>query len=841
MTNRKRLPSGLKWSLWILSSISALFLLLAGILYGQQDAIVQQAIGYANESFTGRISLEGSHISPFSNFPYISIDLEGVKLYETKADTLAPLMDVEDAYVGFDIWAIINGNYQVKAVSLREGYLKVAQHADGSFNLLEALSSTDTTATDTSEAAPLKLDLRRIKLENIDLHKISEATDTDIDAFITQAKIGLAVDGDHVGLDLDAKLEMSLILSGDTTYLKHKHIEVDTKLDYDGQAKRLVIAPSILDLEGSSFQAEGRVEMSKAPFIDLHLAGTKPNFDMLIAFAPDDLIPTLKSYDNQGQVFFEADISGSLADGALPRIYARFGCEEGMIKNNLTARSLEGLAFKGYLKTGEPAALDNMEFGLEDFRAKPETGQFAGDLTVKNFVSPDIDLQLRSEFDLNFLVDFFQVKGLSDLSGSVNLTMNFHDIIDLNEPEKSIERLNESYFTELEIRDLSFKSEGFYLPIENLNVIGHIEGHEAFIDTLMGKVGNSDLFVMGRISDLPAIIHHTRDSVWVDLKLKSDLLDIAELSYNDSTQVPALDEQVKDFQLDMGFSSSAFAFTESPHLPIGEFFIHELNAHLQHYPHKIHDFRADLFVEEEDLRLIDFSGELDASDFHFTGRLEKYYRWMEPTLQGDTKLEFDLTSKRLRLEDLFAYRGENYVPEDYRHEDIRNLALHGRTELHFKENELHSIDLYLDRLAAKMELHDSRFEDFQGQLHYEDEHLTAQNFQGQIGNSDFALDLYWYLGDDPKLRKEDHRVALRSDRLDLNQLLAWNPSPVSSPATESPVEHDTAFSLFDLPFWDMNVEADIGSLSYHTYKISDLKASLRMLKERYIHLDRCNM
>ena len=272
-------------------------------------------------------------------------------------------------------------------------------------------------------------------MKEIDLHKISEATDTDIDAFITQANIRLAVQGESTELDLDAAFELSLILSGDTTYLNHKHIAVDTKLDYDDTAKRLVVAPSVLDLEGSTFQAEGILDLADYPFIDLQVAGTKPNFDMLIAFAPDDLIPTLSSYDNQGEVFFEAKVVGSLSDGALKQIDAKFGCTQGMIKNNQTTRSLEDLAFNGYLRTGSPATLENMAFGLQNFRAKPETGQFEGDLTVENFASPDIDLQIRSAFDLNFLVDFFQLEGLSDLSGSVNMTMNFHDIIDLDENE----------------------------------------------------------------------------------------------------------------------------------------------------------------------------------------------------------------------------------------------------------------------------------------------------------------------------------------------------------------------------------------------------------------------
>lgn len=838
MTKRRKLPSWLKWFLWSAGILSFAFLSIIGVLFWNQDAIVQKGVQYANEAFAGQLTLEGSHISPFANFPYISVDLEGVSLYETKDNSSDPLMHMEDLYVGFNLLAVLQGNYQVKAISLKDGYLNVAQHKDGTYNILEALASPDSLSDSTGEEAPLNLDLKRISLRNIDLHKISEATDTDIDAFISRANIRIALNGTHTQLDLDAKSEMSLIIDGDTTYLNHKHIDVETELDYDGEST-LVIAPSTLQIEGNSFQAEGSFDLSDDPTIDLKVDGRKPNFDMLIAFCPDELIPTLRSYDNRGEVFFEATVKGSIADGSIPQIDAKFGCKEGMIKNSENDRTVAELAFAGYLKSGEDGTLESMEFGLQDFQATPETGEFDGDLTIKNFISPDIDLQLRSAFDLNFLVDFFGIEGLSDLSGSVNLVMNFHDIIDLNQPEKSIERLNESYFTELEIRDLTFKSEAFYLPIKDLNVIGHVEGHEMQIDTVMGRVGNSDIFVTGRISDFPAIIHHTDDSVWVDLDIQSDLLDIAELSYNDSTQLPALDEQISDFRLNLGFSSSAYAFTESPHLPVGEFFVRELHAQLEHYPHEIHDFRADIYIEEEDLRIVDFSGELDSSDFHFIGRLEEYHRWMMDTLAGDTRVEFDLNSNRLRLEDLLSYRGENYVPEDYRHEDIRDFVLQGRTALHFQANELQSIDLYVEELTGKMKVHDSRFEDFGGRIHYEDEHLTADNFIGQIGNSDFGVDLYWYLGKDPILRKEDHRIALRSSRLDLNQLLAWNPPP-ETPSTE-PVEHDTAFSLFDLPFWDMTMEVDIGRLTYHTYDIQNLKTSMRMLKERYLYLDNCRM
>lgn len=842
MKKRKQVKKGLKWLLGIATVLLVLVGIVLSIVMWKQDEVVQHILTYANQHYKGKITLKGSHIAPFANFPYISIDLEELKIYESKDESIPPILDAHDAYLGFDLWTIINGNYDLKSVYLSEGYAKVIQHTDGTFNIANALTALEPSETEeVDDALPFQLHLNAIKLHDFDIHKINESTEIDIDAFINDAKATLKVDGSHTMVDLDARFEMNFMQGGDTTIIKHKHLDVDTKIDFNSTTMLLEVAPSIVMLESGEFQLVGSLDILNDQYLDLTVHGAKPNFDLIIAFAPEELIPTLKSYDNKGKVYFEATVKGKLAGGAIPKIDAHFGCQQGAIKNNSTDKELNDMEFSGYFRnTNGDGTFRSMEFGLQDFRATPETGQFDVDLKVRDFVSPEIDLKLKSKFDLEFLADFLSLEGISDMRGLVSLTMNFHDIIDLNSPEKSIEKLNESYFTELEVRGLNFKSTDFYLPIEDINLIGHIEGHEAKIDTFSGRIGNSDLFATGRISDLPAIIHHTHDSIWVDFNLKSSLLDIAQLTYDDSTKIAAVDEQIKDLRIDASFNSSARAFTESPNLPVGEFFVRELHANLKHYPHELHDFKADIFIEDEDIRIVDFSGELDSSDFHFSGRLVHYDIWMNEILDGDTKLEFDLVSNNLRLEDLFVYQGENYVPEDYRHEEFNNLKFHGRADLHFKKHAFHSIDMYLDQFNCKMKLHNCRFERFKGRLHYEDQHLTTENFEGYIGHSDFHLNLYWYLGDDPSLRKDHHYVSLSSKKLDVNQLLEWNPSPNNTVDT-TPVDHDAGFTIFDVPFWDMNLKLDIDNLIYHQYKIQKLNTVARMSAERYLYLDTCTM
>lgn len=813
-----------------------LFFTLTGVAYWKQDALVQHLLKDINTSFSGEVQIKDSHISPFANFPYISIDLEDLRIYEGKNREHPPILAVQDAYIGFDLWSILSGNYALKALKIKKGDLNLIQHKDGSFNLVNALASPQADV-DSSATAPLNFHLDAISFVDVDVHKINEETQVEIELFVKQAKSKFSTKDEHLMVYLDSRFDLNVILAGDTSFIKHKHFDLQTQLDYFGKEQRLEVAPSKVRLEEAVFNLEGGVSLGDEMPIDLRISGAKPNFDLFIALAPEELIPTLRSYGNKGLVFLDATITGPMANGKMPLIEAVFGCEEGAIVNNANRQSLEDMAFSGSFTNGEQRSTSTMEFKLANFTARPGAGIFSGDLKVFNFDSPEIDLKLNSEFNLDFLSNFFNIEGLDDMAGSVALTMNFKDIVDLEHPERSIEKLNESYYTELLVKDLRFRTADFHLPVQNINIKATMEGHEAIIDYFTAQVGHSDIAITGSISDLPAILHHSDAEVETKLLIKSKLLDLAQLTYSDAEKASSINEEISDLSLDLAFMTKARAFTESPNLPVGEFLVRDFNAKLKHYPHLLHDFHADIFIGDEDIRLVDFSGEIDGSDFHFTGKATHYDIWLKPELRGDTKFDFNLTSTHFRLEDLFAYKGENYVPEDYRHEDFRNLRLKGRLDLHFGEKGLHATDLYLDELSANMKVHQARFDRFKGRVHYEGEHLLVESLSGQVGKSDLAVDLQYYLGQDSSLRKRDNFFRIRSKRLDLDELLAYRPRPEDTIAR--PEDHDQGFNVFELPFTDMRLEATIGHLNYHRYLIDDLQAIMRMQQNHYVYLDEC--
>ncbi|MCG8320036.1 MAG: hypothetical protein MI921_11075, partial [Cytophagales bacterium] len=639
-----------KFRWWFISITILLPVLFFGILllfiYVKKDDILQDQITTLNKQHKGLIVVGNSHLSPFENFPYISIKVDDVQVYETKEDDTSVILDVADIYVGFDIWDIVGGNYDIQTLLIEEGFFNIVLHEHGTTNLQNALEASG----ETGEEEPVAIHLKNIALRKLDIHKLNEATGTDVETFIYWAKGGFNTGNGLISAHIDTEFELNVIDNGDTTYIHHKHFEFHTDVTLDENTGLLTIKPSGIIMEHGEFELEGSLDTKNDMNVDLAVKGTKPNFDMFIAFAPEDLIPVLERYKNSGKIYFNAVVQGPTLHGQMPLIDAKFGASEAFLENTDKGKRINDMGFKGYFTNGEERNMRTMEFSLTDMTAKLESGKFLGSVVVSNFEEPEVDMQLNADFNLEFLAGFLNLTDIENASGNVSLEMKFHDIIDLDRPELALNDLNQAYFSELKVTNLSLSSAHLPTPLKQLDMHLIMNGKQATLDQFDMLLGKSDLSMTGYLSDLPAIVHHTNIPVVAHLEIESDVFDIAEITGYSEKDSTGINERIEDLSVGFSFKSSAKAFTESRYLPEGEFFIDSLHAQLKHYPHELHDFHVDFLIDDRDLKIVDFTGFIDDSDFHFNGLVHDYRCWMQEDLNGDVALDITLTSDLLRLE-----------------------------------------------------------------------------------------------------------------------------------------------------------------------------------------------
>ena len=810
------------------------FAVITVVIVLKKDAIVQELLSKANQDFKGKIALSGTTIAPLENFPYISIDIKDFQVFETKNSNEKPIINLQDVYVGFDLWTVIQGKYDVKTIKLANGKINIKQYQDNSFNIVKAFEPTK--KVDDLEKE-FHFDLQKIKIKNVDVLKTNLADSITLEAFINKAETRFKKDESYIKMGLNSEFVFNIIKDKDTTFIKNKHFEVTTDFSFNKKSQKLTFEPSTVQLENGLFGMKGSIDIDDDFNMDLEFVGKKPNFDLLIAFAPDDLIATLKKYNNKGEIFFSSTVKGKSLKGNLPAIEAKFGCKNGFFDNTITDKQLDEMTFNAYFTNGKKRNLETSAFYLKDFTATPEAGRFKVDLKVVNFISPEVDLKLDSDFDLQFLSKFFNLNDLSNVTGNVKLSMNFHDIIDLEHPEKSLEKLNQAYYSELLVTNLNFKTDSYHLPIKNLNLKASMDGKAIKVDYCRFQLGKSDMECNGKISNVPAIIQQTNGEVTSDIHFKSKLLDFKQLTAFDTIKKKPFDEKIRNLKLDIAFRGAANTFLQSKSLPVGHYSIKNFYGKLEYYPHTFHDFNGDLSIQENDITVSKLDGELDATRFHFDGKIKNYNLWLADKKMGDTQLEFDLTSNEIHFKDLFAYKGSNFVPEEYRNESIKQLKLHGRAILHYKED-LHSSDFYLDEFKGKMNIHPVKFEQFKGNVHVGNKVLTLNNVSGKIGKSSFLLSGKYHLDKNESYKKQGDFLNFKSPYLDFDELFSYQKQP-TNPSVK--VDHDSGFNLFELPFKNMKIYVNVNQLNYHKYLIKNLNAKVRLKENHYVYFDQCQL
>jgi hypothetical protein len=800
-----------------------LALSLISLLYFNQDRIVQKSLESVNETFKGELEIADSHIAPFANFPYVSIDLENVRFYENKKKDTKPLYEAKDLYLGFNIIEILKGEFNVKTIKISDGHLDIIKDENGDINLLIAknliLEDND------DESKDFQFDLKKLTLEKFDIIYKDLGLKREVLSHVNKLESSFKLTKEHIYADVYSWVTMDIDIDGNHTFFQNKRLILDLEFDFNRSDYLLQVLPSKLKLVDADFGIEGTIDLDDDFNTDLKFNGEKSDFAVFTAFASKEVAQALKTYENKGDVYFAGSLKGKATNGNMPAINIEFGCKNAYFLNTSYNKKVDELSFSGFFTNGEDQNIESMVLTIQNFYAIPEEGIFQGTLVVRNFNDPYIKVNLNADVHLEFLGKFFNIEGLQRLTGQIILDMDFDELVDMNVPSNNISKLKEGVDSELTIKNLNFLIPGYESPIQNANGHAIMRNGLIMLDSLSFKIAESDFKIDGNLSDFPAVFHQEDKPIMAALNVTSKKINFGDLLSGEQSE-----EVLSDFKIKLAFASTGNDLTNFEYLPKGEFFIEDLYGKFKNYAHTFHDFHADVIITEKDFNLIDFTGEIDQTDFHFTASLLNYPKWFEEVTTGDSKLEFDLVSNYIHPGDLLTYAGNRYVPEEYKDEEIRDLKLHGTLDLHY-DSIFKSADFYLEELEAKLKIHPLKLEDFKGRVHFEEKQLTVENFYGKMGNSDFLINMDYFMGNDSTFQMKDNFLSLESKALDLDALMNYEAT------SQEDTNHAEAFNIFAIPFKDMSFSADIKKLNFHTYWLTNFKMKARSTQNHYLYVD----
>ena len=806
------------------------FVLATAIVYFNQDSIAARLISDLNMSFAGEIEIADQHISPFENFPFISIDLNHVALYEKKQQRVNPVLRLDHVYIGFNFWTVLGGKTEIKSIVLKGGVIDLIQDTSGVLNINKAIASKEKT----NEKSGIKINLKKITVLDIDISKVNQRNNIKVDVYMNSLNASFRTSPEHLAIGCESNFIINILKGKDTTFFKHKHIQLSSRLDYDKTNQLLNVEPSNVKMENANFNMAGKINIRQDMDLDLRFSGRKSNFDLLLAFAPEELLPVLNKFENNGNVYFTAVINGKSINGFQPHVKVFFGCRDAMFLNRETKRKLDKLNFRIYFTNGINRNASTMEFSLTDLSARMENGEFNARARVRNFRYPEIELETSADFQLNYIASFFNLRKIKELTGRVKFFTKFNDVIDIKNPTKTLERLSDGYVASLEIEHLNLKEGLMRFPVRDLNLIFKCTGSSAEITNCSGKLGKSDFAVMASVDDFPAIIHHQDKKVSVAMNIRSGLIDLAELTLDSSKKNSTIDEKIFGTMLSMKFSGSAKSFSGSAVVPTGEFRINSFSARLDKYPHSLHDIGMNIKIDKKNIEISDLKCAIDKSDLEMTCFIDNYPALFDDKPGGEIKTQFRIKSRLLQFQDVFTYRSINYMPEDYRHEECRQLFAAGNADINFK-NGRPSFVLTLDQLHVGLKMHPLHLDVRNLKAKYSDYHLTLDNMVLKAGHTFLNARLNYNMGIDSLQSKKENYLFLQASNIDMDELFNYQKNPVTVAATSA--DHEKSFNIYDLSFPNMSFDLSIENLKYHRYLISNFKGKMQTLSNHHIKVD----
>ncbi|WP_114752088.1 AsmA-like C-terminal region-containing protein [Pleomorphovibrio marinus] len=814
---------------WLLRISISIFLLFAivlafavALLTIQQETLTKKALEMANRQFTGQLTVEKSRVSLFQNFPYISIDLRDVAFYETKLMDSRPFYKAGHLYLGFNFWDIIEGNHKIKSVLISDGHLDVVKNPNGEFNLLAAKGIEK---KNSESEGIVDFALAKAKVSNF---TVSYKNHLDASAYL------LAIDywgasmrkrDDVLALEVDAEFKVNVLIREDTTFFSNKQVRLALNLNYHTQEEKINIEPSRIQLEEALFAASGIVGvLDNGLDVDVRVEGQKPDFNLFAAFLPEGTAEALNAYRNEGEVFFRGGIRGMIAEGVLPAVSAEFGCENAFFQRTDNNLKVDELRFFGFFTNGEEQSLKTSELHVQNFNAKPEQGNFQGDLVIRNFEEPHVKVKLKADIDLGFVGDFFGLDKFQGISGKVIVDMDFDELVELEASALDMATAKRSLQSTLSLKDLNFSLRDYPHLIQGVNANAILRAGEFSLDSLYFRIGKSDFNFKGQISDFPAMLHRLPKPVNFSLTTKSSHLHLPELLLNAEKK-----EKIRDLRFELGVASMADELFNFEYLPKGIFQIRGLNAMLENYPHKFHDLNLELEIEEDNLEVKKLSGQIDQSDFNFQLSMENYPKWLREEFAGFSSISWKMQSNKLLINDLLTYNGVNYLPKSWAEEYFSSLDISGKATLELQDG-LPSSELLLENLSGRTQRHPLKLEGFKGKVKWENSYLSIENFGGKMGVSEFDFDLGLSLEKEKKTKKDFFHF--RAKALDLDALMGFK-----GYEGEEDTNHAEASNVFKLPFRDMEFKADIAKLNYHRYWLEQVRAELRTTPNHFLHLD----
>ncbi len=493
--------------------------------------IIELAKQEINKNITAKVDFGNIGLSLFRSFPDFSLrmdDLSVIGINEFEKDTLA---DIDRFELTLDLMSVLSGNYEIKKIRIFRPDIHIKVLANGKTNYDIAVAEEAQPAAPAAEEAPFKLTLKLVEIESA--YIVYDDASLPTKAVLTGLNHQLSGNmvGDFTTLKTTTTIDKFTLDYDGIRYFSNAKMEYKADIDADLKNEVYSLRENELKLNELFLTFAGSFAFVGADYkLDFTFTAPKTDFKNLLSVIPAIYSKDFATIETKGSLGLDGMVKGLYTETNLPAFNINLAISEAMFKYPDLPKAVTGINIRTAISNPGGDA-DNTVIDISDFKMRLGNDPVEMKMLIKTPVSdPDIDAQIKGNFNLAGVSEFYPLEAGEELTGLL-----IFDIV-LKGKLSAVENEQYDNFTALgtlNVKDFRYHTTSVKEEVEITEA--QLDFSPAYLDLVAfrSKIGNNDFNAQGKLTNYLGYVF--KDDVLVgNLKTTSQYFDISSLMPDES-------------------------------------------------------------------------------------------------------------------------------------------------------------------------------------------------------------------------------------------------------------------------------------------------------------------
>ncbi len=535
----------------VLLSIACIALGMLGLFAGAhffEEEIIAKVKSSINEQVDTRIDVEALDFSLIQDFPQASILFQGVLIADNlnQKDTL---LISKTLSLRFDIWDLVNENYTIDEVSVRDGRINMLTDKNGNVNYAFWKEKEDS-ETEISFA------IEKLELEDIEYSYHDIPADLSVSSFIGRASMKGEFQEGWMDMQVDVQGEQTYLLIEEAHYLQNNPIAFQGDVKVSQEGDDILLEDAVAEVGELKIPLFGRINKEGHWNVDLDLEG-KADIAEFLAQLPKDQKGSIDELSPKGQVEYHLTLKGASSYEFHPAVNMDFNLRKGGFQIKEDGSNISRVNATGTYSRNSKG-LDKVM--LSTFQAEVEQGSVSFVGTITDFYRPNVTGRFGCEAELTELLALAGQTEISNANGNVNITMEMDGVLPTEElTDTSLNNMN--LLGKAELQEVSFSINSVGYQVSDLTSDLVLKDDILLFEHLEMLVNTDSVSIKGSLSGLWGFLLSDVRGLKLDADIEAPHIHwdnwIGRAKSSDGEEPSALPEQVS---IDLSFALGAFTY-----------------------------------------------------------------------------------------------------------------------------------------------------------------------------------------------------------------------------------------------------------------------------------------